>query len=50
MTKPQRVLDGNRITLPFEFVQRHAIQVGAFVLVDETKDGLLIKAAKVVPQ
>lgn len=50
MAKPQKVLDGNRITLPFEFVQKHAIKEGAFVLVEETRDGLLIKPAKVVPQ
>lgn len=48
MEKPQKVLDGNRITLPFEFVQNNGIQEGSFVLVEQTKEGLLVKPAKVV--
>lgn len=51
MTKPQKVIDGNRITLPQDFVKKYGIKEGGFVLVEETKDGnLLIKPAKVVPQ
>jgi len=50
MAKPQKVLDGNRITLPYDFVTKYQVKEGAFVLVEETKDGLLIKPAKVVPQ
>lgn len=48
MPKPQRVLDGNRITLPFDFTTKHGIQAGSFVLVEETEQGLLIKPAKVI--
>lgn len=49
MPKPQRVIDGNRITLPKDFVEKNGIKEGGFVMVEETKDGnLLIKPAKVV--
>lgn len=50
MDKPQKVLDGNRITLPFEFLEKHGLKEGSFVLVEDTKAGLLIKPARVVVQ
>ena len=46
----QKILSGERITLPFTFVSKYGLKEGDVILVDETPQGLLIVPAEVKPR
>jgi len=45
---PQKILKGDRVSIPREFLKSHNLQAGDFVLVENTERGLKIVPALVV--
>ena len=47
---PQKILKGDRVSIPREFLKSLNLQVGDFVLIESTDKGLKIIPAQVVPR
>ena len=47
---PQKILKGDRVSIPREFLKSMNLQVGDFVLVESTNKELRIIPARVVPR
>lgn len=45
---PQKILKGDRVSIPREFLKSQNLKVGDFVLVENTEKGLKIIPAQVV--
>jgi len=47
---PQKILKGDRVSIPREFLKQQNLQVGDYVLVESSDRGLKIIPARVVPR
>lgn len=45
---PQKILKGDRVSIPREFLRSHNLKPGDFVIVESTEKGLKIIPAEVV--
>ena len=45
---PQKILQGDRVSIPREFLKSQNLKVGDYVLVESTKKGLKIVPAQIV--
>lgn len=47
---PQKILKGDRVSIPREFLKSQNLQVGDYVLVESTDKGLRIVPAQIIPR
>ena len=47
---PQKILQGDRVSIPREFLKSQNLKVGDYVLVESTEKGLKIVPARIVPR
>ena len=48
--QPQKILKGDRVSIPREILRNHRLKSGDYVLVEETDKGIQIIPAAVVPR
>lgn len=48
--QPQKILRGDRVTIPQEILQKKHLKAGDYVIVEETNKGIHIIPARIIPR